>query len=256
MIDAPADYTGRRRAHTQGSLRIALVAVLIVSAGAFIALRALPGREPGHQAPYAAEDPVIPALSIRPPSTGSPPPSPASSASPSPAPTGSSRPTPTRSPSPAPTTATVSRATPSGSTGGTTSGVFAVEAEAPGNGRSGTMTVREVPGASGGRAVGNVGNGRALAFTGVTVPRRGEYRLTIAYLSTRERRCYISAGRGWVLVTFPGSGGPDTVATVTVTVRLEQGRNTVEAGNTTGRWCPDLDRITVAPTDHPSSATS
>lgn len=30
-------------------------------------------------------------------------------------------------------------------------------------------------------------------------------------------------------------------------VLLEAGPNTIEAGNTTGRWRPDLDRITVAP---------
>ncbi|GAA1506479.1 hypothetical protein GCM10009827_020290 [Dactylosporangium maewongense] len=110
------------------------------------------------------------------------------------------------------------------------------------------MTVREVSSASGGRAVTGVGNNRVLTFTGVTAERPGEATVTVAYLSTEDRSCWLRTGRGnWQQVRFPASGGWDRVATVTLTVRLETGQNTIEAGNTTGRWCPDLDRITVAP---------
>lgn len=110
------------------------------------------------------------------------------------------------------------------------------------------MTVREVSAASGGRAVTGVGNNRFLEFTGVSAQRPGEVTVTVAYLSTERRSCWLRAGRGnWHQVRFPASGAWDQVATVTLTVRLEAGQNTIEAGNTTGRWCPDLDRITVAP---------
>lgn len=110
------------------------------------------------------------------------------------------------------------------------------------------MTVREVSSASGGRAVTGIGNNRTLAFTGVTAERPGEVVITVAYLSTEDRSCWLRAGRGtWQQVRFPASGAWDRVATVTLTVRLDPGQNTIEAGNTTGRWCPDLDRITVAP---------
>ncbi|GAA3203115.1 hypothetical protein GCM10010532_023920 [Dactylosporangium siamense] len=110
------------------------------------------------------------------------------------------------------------------------------------------MTVREVSTASGGRAVTGVGNNRVLEFTGITAQRAGEATVTVAYLSTEERSCRLRTGRGaWQQIRFPASGAWDRVATVTLTVRLEVGQNTIEAGNTTGRWCPDLDRITVAP---------
>ncbi|MER7002343.1 hypothetical protein ABT297_04750 [Dactylosporangium sp. NPDC000555] len=104
--------------------------------------------------------------------------------------------------------------------------------------------------------VTGVGDGRSLTFAGVDVQRLGDYRVTIAYLSAGGRHCFIGAGYRWTQVSFPASGGLGSVATVTVTVRLQTGRNTVEAGNTPGRWCPDLDRITVASADHPSTATS
>ncbi|WP_433610467.1 hypothetical protein ACQP2P_41350 [Dactylosporangium sp. CA-139114] len=235
MIDAPGDYLGRRRV-SHRPVPLVLIAVLIVAVVAGLALVvALPDRAP-RDLPWRGGDPVIPVLSLEPPPTPSAAPpsaSPSVSASPS-----RSRTSPSvkRSPSPSRPPALV------------------FEAEA--GGRSGPMTIRSVPGASGGRVVTGIGDGRALVFPAVTVPAKGEYRLTIAYASDSSRRCYIGLGRRWTQLTFPSSGGANKVAAIFMTVRFDQGRNTVEAGNTSGRWCPDLDRITVTPADHPSSATS
>ncbi|GAA2390467.1 hypothetical protein [Dactylosporangium salmoneum] len=244
MIDGPADYTGRRRAGTHVQPRIVFIAVLLVVAAVALALRALPSRDNGH-AEYA-EGPVVPGPSAT-PAQGSPAASPPGSASPSAKPSSARPASASASPSRSSDSPTPGGAvSPSTGTTGTKSGVLIIEAEAPGNGRSGQMSVRDVPGASGGRVVTGVGNGHALQFAGVDVARRGEYKVTVAYLSTEQRQCYLGVGWQWLSVTFPASGGSGTVATVTVTMQLQAGRNTVEAGNTPGRWCPDLDRISVA----------
>jgi len=221
MIDAPAAYTGRRRA-ARRSAPLVLAAALFVAAAVFLTVQALPDR--GRPPSWNAADPVVPVLSLEPPPPAT---SPALPPSTSPPPSPSSAPSsPTARPSKRPAKTVVS-----------------VEAESAR--RSGRMAVREVRGASGGRVVTGVGDGRALAFGGVSVPAGGEYRLTIAYLPGGSHRCYIGVGRRWSEVALPAGGRRDAVATVTLTVRLAEGRNTVEAGNTPGRWCPDLDRITV-----------
>ncbi|WP_238012043.1 hypothetical protein KZZ52_54605 [Dactylosporangium sp. AC04546] len=259
-LDVPDDYTGRRRADAYQSPRIAFVVVLIVVAVVVVGLRGLltGAPETARFTSGEAAGPVVPTLNGLPapvvpagsasPAHASASASPAASASASPVvspgpsdPVGSGAPPSSAAPS-------VPPASPSPGTTGTTPASRSFEAEAPGNGRPG-MTVREVTGASGGRAVTGVGNGRVLSFAGVDAAPGAEVTVTIAYLSIDTRRCYFRAGHGdWHVVTFAPSGGWDRVATVTVTLRPGNGRNnTIEAGNTPGRWCPDLDRITVAP---------
>ncbi len=43
----------------------------------------------------------------------------------------------------------------------------------------------------------------------------------------------------------PSTGGFDTIGSVTVTVTLAAGANTIRFGNTSG-WAPDFDRIVVS----------
>jgi len=232
MTDGPGASTGRHQP------RIVFVAVLIVvvaaAAAATMALRGFvsDGPESNRFAAADATRPVVPTDAT-----------PASTAATGP--TGS--PSPSRSPSKSPraSTSPSPAAPPASSTSGTTSGVY--EAEAAGNGRSSQMAIRSVAGASGGRVVTGVGNGRMLSFTGIDVARTGDYAVTVAYLSADARRCSVGLGRDWDQFTFPASGGSERVATMTLTLQLHAGRNTVEIGNTPGRWCPDLDRITVAP---------
>ncbi|MFB9185134.1 hypothetical protein ACFFX1_44040 [Dactylosporangium sucinum] len=262
-LDVPDDYTGRRRADAYRQPRIAFVVVLIVVAVVVVGLRGLLTGAPDitRFASGEAAGPVVPTLSGLPaplatPGAASPAgttASPAAGVSTGASPGTSAAPTDLPSSAGPPPSAPGSAApsvpppSPSPSPSGTPPASTSYEAEAPGNGRHG-MTVREVSGASGGRAVANVGNGRVLSFTGVEVGRPAEVTVTIAYLATDTRRCYVRAGHGeWHLVTFAPSGGWDRVATVTLTLRLGGGKNTIEVGNTPGRWCPDLDRITVAP---------
>ena len=244
MIEVgPPAYIGRRRAGIDGQPRFVFAAVLLVLAVVVLLLRALTGGgtpRPEAGVSFEPPAPVVPAgqspAAVTPAVTHSPSARPSRSAT-GPAPT-SAAPSEPAPPPPSPGTSPSATGTPAKT----------IEAEATANRRPGEMTVREVSTASGGRAVTGVGNNRALAFTGVTAQRPGEATVTVAYLSTEDRSCWLRAGRGtWQQVRFPASGAWDQVATVTLTVRLEAGQNTVEAGNTTGRWCPDLDRITVAP---------
>ncbi|MDG6108174.1 carbohydrate-binding protein [Dactylosporangium aurantiacum] len=254
MIEVgPPAYTGKRRAGIDGQPRFVFAAVLVVVALVVVLLRVLTGGAPQPEDRLSAEPPgpLVPtgraatAATTGPASpAGSAGPRPGHSASPSASPAASAAPSTSVS---APAPAQSSPSAP-GSPSATGTAATSIEAEAAANRRPSQMTVREVSTASGGRAVTGIGNNRTLTFTGVTAQRAGEVTLTVGYLSTEDRSCWLRAGRGnWQQVRFPSSGAWDRVATVTLTVRLEAGQNTIEAGNTTGRWCPDLDRITVAP---------
>lgn len=243
----PPAYTGKRRAGIDGQPRFVFAAVLVVVALVALLLRVLTGGDPRPEDRLSAEPPgplvpTDPAATAPASPTGSPGARPSRSASPSASAAASTTPSVSASAS-APASPSVP--VPPSSTG---TAAKTIEAEAAANRRPSQMTVREVSTASGGRAVTGIGNNRTLTFTGVTAQQAGEVALTVAYLSTEDRSCWLRAGRGtWQQVRFPSTGAWDRVGTVTLTVRLEAGQNTIEAGNTTGRWCPDLDRITVAP---------
>jgi hypothetical protein len=265
-----ATEEARHRIGPAPGSRIAFAAVFLLVTAVLLGLRALADRVPG-RAEAGVDQPIAPALTELPAHATGPSRVPWSRAA-------SRTPTAGPSPTPAPHTTAAAKAStrgvvattdvaasssapgvsslpsgsaaPSGSAG--TESVLEIEAEAAGNDRPAPLAVRDVDAASGGRAVTGIGDGRRLAFVGITVAAAGDYRVTIAYLSGEPRWCYIGTGGSSSEVAFPGSGGDDAVATVTVTLTLVAGRNTVEAGNTPGRWCPDLDRIRVAPTDHPS----
>ncbi|MFI7204499.1 discoidin domain-containing protein [Micromonospora aurantiaca (nom. illeg.)] len=122
------------------------------------------------------------------------------------------------------------------------------EAEASGNTLTGQAAVRSSAGASGGALVGYVGNGTAntLRFTNVTANAAGPRTVTVSYASAEARSTQISVNGGApVTVATPGTGGWDTVGTVSVTLPLNAGTNTLTFGNTAG-WAPDLDRIQVS----------
>ena len=95
--------------------------------------------------------------------------------------------------------------------------------------------------------MGYVGNGTAnyLQFNTVTCAAAGTYTLTVHYASGEARSTQISVnGAAPLTVATPSTGGWDTVGTVTVSVALAAGTNTLRFGNTTG-WAPDFDRIQV-----------
>jgi uncharacterized protein len=123
------------------------------------------------------------------------------------------------------------------------------EAEAAGNTLGGQAGARSSAGASGGALVGYVGNGTAnfLQFNNVQGGSAGgSHQVTVYYASGENRSTTISVNGGTgISVSTPSTGGWDTVGSVTVSLTLRAGANTVRFGNPTG-WAPDFDRLVVS----------
>jgi hypothetical protein len=121
------------------------------------------------------------------------------------------------------------------------------EAEATTNTLAGQAARRNSSGASGGAVVGYVGNGAAnyLQFNNVTAT-AGARQVTIYYASGAARSLTISANGGTATsVNTPSTGGWDTIGSVSTTLTLTGGANTIRIANPTG-WAPDIDRIVVS----------
>ncbi|MEN3304814.1 MAG: uncharacterized protein V7603_1016 [Micromonosporaceae bacterium] len=123
------------------------------------------------------------------------------------------------------------------------------EAEASGNTLAGQAAVRSSAAASGGALVGFVGNGTAnfLQFNNVQsgTGSAGAHPVTVYYASGDNRSATISVNGGAATtVSTPSTGGWNTVGSVSVTLALDAGANTLRFGNPSG-WAPDLDRIVV-----------
>ncbi len=134
-------------------------------------------------------------------------------------------------------------------------------AAAPQNVLSGTAVVQANQYAYGGSDVGYIGNGagNTLAFTGITAPRAGSYRVVLSYADDERAGSgnYNAnlVNRGFTVST---SAGPDETGyarntyswdqfdTTEVTVRLAAGTNTITFGNPAA-YAPNIDKITVAP---------
>ncbi len=124
--------------------------------------------------------------------------------------------------------------------------VTSYEAESPDNDLAGTRTFT-CSGCSGGKKVGNIGRGMGiLRFNGLTAATAGPAVLTLTYVNgeaLRSAQLRVDGGAP-VWLTFSGTGDWNTVGTVTVTVSLQTGANTLELSNSGGP-APDFDKITV-----------
>nr|BFE58530.1 hypothetical protein GCM10020063_030560 [Dactylosporangium thailandense] len=132
--------------------------------------------------------------------------------------------------------------------GGTQPSGGSYEAESPANTLTGQASVRSSAGASGGALVGYVGNGsaNALRFNNVTAAAAGSRTVRVYYAAGSARSVTLTVnGTTGPTVSTPSTGGWDTVGSVTATVTLNAGANTIQLGNTTG-WAPDIDRIVVS----------
>ncbi|TDV42204.1 carbohydrate-binding protein [Actinophytocola oryzae] len=121
------------------------------------------------------------------------------------------------------------------------------EAEATANTLAGQAVRRNSSGASGGAVVGYVGNGTAnyLQLNNITAT-AGTHRVTIYYASGENRSVAVSADNGTATtVSTPSTGGWDTVGSVTATLTLAAGTNTIRLANPSG-WAPDIDRVVVS----------
>ena len=95
--------------------------------------------------------------------------------------------------------------------------------------------------------VGYLGNGanNYVIFNGINVISSGSYTLTIYYLSAEARTFDVSVNGGTgIVVNCNSSGGWSTVGTITTTISLNSGNNTIKLYNNSG-YCPDLDRIGI-----------
>lgn len=124
--------------------------------------------------------------------------------------------------------------------------LLSYEAESSVNTLSGGAVIASCSGCSGGEKVGYVGNGGTLQFNDVNVGSSGNYALTIYYCdgdSGRSANMSVNGGTGTTL-NFSNTGGWNIVGTLTVTVSLNAGNNTIKFYNNSN-WAPDFDRITV-----------
>jgi hypothetical protein len=127
-----------------------------------------------------------------------------------------------------------------------------IEAEAPGNILTGTATLQDYAGASGGKVVRNIGNWDGtvpgtLTFPKVTVPANGVYVLTFSYVhldNYPQRTMVITIGGvGSFAVTVTGSS--TCCSTKAVAVPLRKGVNRITFGNPDGH-APSLDKVVVS----------
>jgi 3D (Asp-Asp-Asp) domain-containing protein len=185
-----------------------------------------------------------------PPAAPSPSPSPSHRATPSPSPGVSPSPSPGTTASPAPP-ASPPQGTPSAPPPAPTNSPSppfraGYEAESAANTLAGGARVGSCSACSGGQKVGFVGMGGSVRFNGVTVPSAGSYHLTIGYCDGSGRSAVLSVNGGSArLIPFTSTGSFSTPGSLTVTVSLNAGANTIAFSNPSA-WAPDFDRITVS----------
>jgi hypothetical protein len=124
--------------------------------------------------------------------------------------------------------------------------------EAESGARSNGAIVQNNSSCSGGANVGYLGGGTGsdngtVVISNVNVPTSGTYNMTIYYLSGETRTVYVTPNNGsWYGVNCPGSGNWNAVSSVTTTVTLNAGNNTIKLDNGSGtEFAPDIDRIVI-----------
>lgn len=122
----------------------------------------------------------------------------------------------------------------------------AYEAEASNNVLAGGARTASCSACSGGADVGYIGNGGTLTMNGITAAADGKYTVLIGYANgdSAPRSAEISFnGTTPVTVSFPPTGGWNTISTLAVTGTFKSGSaNTLIFSNSSG-WAPDIDGI-------------
>jgi alpha-galactosidase len=112
---------------------------------------------------------------------------------------------------------------------------------------SGGAAVGGCSGCSGSQKVGSLGHEGTLTFTGVQAAKAGSRTITVVYDDgdTNGRPLTYSANGGpQTTIQAPGTGGWNTVGTLTITVPLQAGANTITfTGPDSTTYSPDIDRI-------------
>jgi hypothetical protein len=120
------------------------------------------------------------------------------------------------------------------------------EAEAAGLGSH--AQVADFDGAAGGQVVRLSGNrdGTFVSFTGVTAVDSGRYEVTIAYFCDQDRSGAVSVNGGSsASVNFPSRGEGGSIGSVTVSVDLASGGNTIQVSSPGGAPL-SIDQIVVS----------
>jgi hypothetical protein len=86
-----------------------------------------------------------------------------------------------------------------------------------------------------------------VTFQGINVAKAGTYKLTVYYMNgSSARTLFVSANGGsGVKSSFAGTGSWSTVSSVTVSVTLKAGANTIQLYNNSSSG-PDLDRVVIS----------
>ncbi|MCK2238358.1 MULTISPECIES: glycoside hydrolase family 27 protein [unclassified Crossiella] len=119
-----------------------------------------------------------------------------------------------------------------------------VEAEATDSVLAGGAKLADCAGCSGGRKVGDLGNG-SVTLNGITVPRAGDYTVRVGYVSGDPRTFAVGVnGAANINFDLPPTGGWGTPGVAEIVVKLKAGTNSLKFSNP-GNYAPDLDRIEV-----------
>jgi hypothetical protein len=118
------------------------------------------------------------------------------------------------------------------------------EAESSTSTLAGGARLQSCTACSGHQKVGFVGNNSGtLQFNGVQATAAGSRSIRIVYASGTQRSASLSVNGGAAsAITFPSTGSYTTPGTVTVSVNLQAGGNTLRFFNSSG-WAPDFDRL-------------
>jgi alpha-galactosidase len=127
------------------------------------------------------------------------------------------------------------------------------EAESSSNTLAGGAVVQTCTGCSGGQNVGYIGKGGTLRFNGVSASSSGTHRLAISYIdgdtstfgigTYRSASISINGGTAFT-VSFPATGDWNEMVTLTISVTLNSGSNTILFSNSSA-YTPDIDKIDV-----------
>lgn len=127
------------------------------------------------------------------------------------------------------------------------------EAESSSNTLAGGAVVQTCTGCSGGKNVGYIGKGGTLRFNNVSVTSAGVHRLVISYIdgdtstygigTSRSASISINGGTAFT-VAFPATGDWNEMVTLTISVTLNAGNNTLTFSNSSA-YTPDIDKIDV-----------
>jgi hypothetical protein len=108
----------------------------------------------------------------------------------------------------------------------------------------GSASVVDCQNCSGGKKVGNIGNGGEVIFR-VNVPKTADYEVKVYYLTQEQRSlsCSINEKEGFDLEIIYATGSWNVERAYPMTMALNEGENTIRFYHPT--WAVDIDKISI-----------